>query len=74
MKKSRVQTTRRLTTKTRYVLFNGRHHAVRLGEVEDLNKLQMEARSLHEISGDSYRIYDTKVEKNVYLWPQDNTA
>lgn len=61
--------TRRTITKTRYILFNSRHHAVRLGEEEDLDKLQMEARSLHEVFGESYRIYDTKLQDNVYHWP-----
>ena len=56
-------------TKTRYILFNGRHHAVMLGDAEDLDKLQMEARSLHEVIGDSYRIYDTELQGNVYHWP-----
>lgn len=54
----------------RYILFNGRHHAVRLGNDGDLPSLEIEARSLHEISGDSYRIYDTEVKSNVYHWPR----
>lgn len=67
--KNAKRRTRQTITKTRYILFNSRHHAVRLGEAEDLVKLQMEARSLHEVSGDSYRIYDTEVQDNVYHWP-----
>ena len=55
---------------TRYILFNSRHRAVRLGDDGELSTLEMEARSLHEISGDSYRIYDTEAKANVYHWPR----
>lgn len=69
MKNVKKKNTRKFDSETRYILFNSRHHAVRLGKDGELESLQREARSLHEVFGESYRVYDTEVQDNVYHWP-----
>lgn len=68
-KSTEKNTARTFDSETRYILFNSRHRAVRLGKEGELENLQIEARSLHEISGGSYRIYDKEAKGDVYHWP-----
>jgi len=57
----------------RYILFNQRHRAVRLGwdNCWALGVLKKEAEKLGDINGDVYRIYDKQKEKNVYFFPDE---
>lgn len=59
----------------RYILFNQRHRAVRLGydDCEALGVLKKEAEKLRTVNGDVYRIYDKQKEKNVYFFPDERT-
>ncbi len=54
----------------RYVLFNSQtNRAVSYGD--DFGNLCVEARKCHSITGDSYRVYDTHAQRDVYWWPVD---